>query len=109
MKKTLASVLLLASALSQAGIVGTPITKIALVSAYNQYGGGDVVIRAQTNVAGCEDGFWMTKSDAGYSANLALILSAYHAKSPVTVYGLSEQIWAGSAGKFCKLYNIELS
>lgn len=108
MKKILASVLLLASAMSQAAIVGTAVTKITVISAYNQYGGGDVVIKTETNVAGCEDGFWLTKSDAGYSANLGVILSVYHAKSPVSVYGLTEQIWAGSGGKYCKLYNIEL-
>jgi len=108
MKKILFSALLLASAMSHAAIVSTAVTKVIRIYSFNQYGGGDAVFLTENPVAGCENGFWMSKSDAGFNANLAAILSAYHAKSPVVVYGLTEQIWGGSTGKYCKLYNIEL-
>jgi hypothetical protein len=108
MKKILFSALLLVSASTHAAISGTAVTKVSFMQSYNQYGGGDTTFQVETPLAGCENGFWMSKSDAGFNTNLALILSAYHAKSSVIVYALTDQIWGGSAGKYCKLYMIEL-
>jgi hypothetical protein len=108
MKKILALFLAVVCSSSFAGIVQSSVTKVTYLSSYNQYGGGDVTVSVETKTVGCEDGFWLSKSDAGFPANLAMLLSAYHAKTPVMVYGLSDQIWVGSAGKYCKLYLIEL-
>jgi hypothetical protein len=107
MKKLL--ILLLAISLpSFASVISTPTTKIVFISSYAQFGGGDVLIRGENWVAGCEGGFFLVKSDPGFSANLSLALSAYHAKTPVVMHGHTEIIWAGSTTKFCKLYGIEL-
>jgi hypothetical protein len=108
MKKVLFSILLLASGLSQAGITTTSgITRVTGVSSYTQ-NNGDVIFRIESPIAACDGGYWLSKSDAGFNANLAMVMSAYNAKSPIQVYGLSDQIWNGSASKFCKLYVIEL-
>lgn len=108
MKKVLALLFVLSCSSSYAATVSSPVTKVNYLSSYNQYGGGDVVFSVENPAGGCENGFYLSKSDPGFSQNLAMILSAYQAKNPVTVYGLSDQIWPGSAGKFCKLYLIEL-
>lgn len=108
MRKILFSMMLLASGMSQATIsTPSPVTKVTGMSSYAQ-NYGDVIFKIETQMAGCEGGFWMSKGDPGYNANLAMMISAYHAKTPVVVYGLWDQIWSGSATKFCKLYVIEL-
>lgn len=57
----------------------------------------------------CPDGYWITKSDVGFSANLALIFSTYQAKSNIWIYGIPTQVWSGSSGIYCKLYQITLN
>jgi hypothetical protein len=93
---------------AQGAYVGTAVTKITLLDSYNQYGDGDVRILVQTppSSAGC-DGFWITKADAGFQANLSMLLAAYHAGTQVVIYGLPGQLWAGSGAKICKLYSVE--
>lgn len=79
-----------------------------MVGSYNDYGDGDVIFKIQTPIQQCPGGYWLTKSDAGFSADLSLILSAYQAKNDVIVYGLPSQIWSGSSTNYCKLYSIRL-
>lgn len=38
-----------------------------------------------------------------------MVLSAYHARSSVWVYGYPDQIWLGSGSKYCRLYALELT
>lgn len=93
---------------AQAASVGTTSTKIAFVSSYNQYGTGDVIFKVQDPVSDCADGYWITKADPGFQANLAMIISASEVKNTVVVNGLPDQLWSGSTdSKYCKLYSIE--
>ena len=108
MKKIAFLLLLLISSVTQAALVNTATTKIKKIESYNQYNGGDVYFSVETSIFDCADGFWLTKSDPGFSANMAFLLSAYHAKSPIMVHGHSDQIWPGSGGRFCKLYSVAL-
>ncbi len=108
MKKLALSLLLLAPILAQAALVNTANTKIKTIGSFTQYNGGDVYFAVETSIFDCEYGFWLNKSDPGFSANMALLLSAYHTKAPVVVYGHSEQLWSGSSGRYCKLYSIAL-
>ena len=73
---------------------------------YNQYGGGDVVFRIANPTANCF-GYWINKDDAGFNANLSLILAAYQTKTKVKAYGHKDQKWSGSGNFWCKLYAIE--
>lgn len=78
------------------------------VISYNEYGAGDVVFRIANPINDCY-GYWLTKGDPGFNANLTMIIAAYQAKTPVIVAGLpaqSEQ-WKGSKDHWCKLYGIE--
>lgn len=98
----------LAAVCVHAEYVGTPITKVSLVSSYNQYGNGDVIFKVENPISECIDGYWLTKTDSGYPANMAMIIAAFQAKTSVVVSGLPDQLWYGSGGKYCKLYAFEL-
>jgi hypothetical protein len=89
--------------------VPSPISNISAVYSYNQYGNGDVVFKINNPVPDCIDGYWLTKTDAGFQANMATILLAFQANTSILVHGAPTQLWSGSTGKYCKLYAIWLS
>ncbi|MDH5232242.1 MAG: hypothetical protein OEY38_19445 [Gammaproteobacteria bacterium] len=66
---------------------------------------GDVLLRMDTPVEGCDAGYWFSKSDAaGYEGFLSSIFSAYHAKSNIRLWGDDTKYWSGdSTNKYCKL------
>ncbi|WP_245798238.1 hypothetical protein [Vibrio ostreicida] len=81
---------------------------VSSVESYNKFGNADVMFRLATPSRECA-GYWITKDDRGYNANLSMILAAYQAKNPVVVYGLiaESEKWSGSeTAHFCKLYAI---
>lgn len=97
---------LFVSASAMAAIEASRETTIKRLISYNQHGGGDVVFTVNNPSSGCY-GYWIEKNDAGFDANLSMILAAYHAKSKVTVHGLNDVKWSGSGNFWCKLYAIE--
>ncbi|MBW8184275.1 hypothetical protein K0625_11360 [Shewanella sp. NR704-98] len=96
----------LVSSNSYAATESTSKTTINRLISYNQYGGGDVIFTVNNPTSGCY-GYWIAKSDAGFEANLSMILAAYHSKAEVRVNGLNDQRWNGSSNFWCKLYAIE--
>lgn len=108
MKKIFGLLLVFVCCSTFAAIVPTGLTKITYLSSYNQYGGGDVIFSVANPIAGCENGYWISKADGGFNANLSMLLSSYQTKNSIKIYGLSDQIWGGSAGKYCKMYMIEM-
>jgi len=71
---------------------------------YEDYGGGDVVFFVDGQpVVGCESGFWLRPTDAGFKSSFATLLSAYATKLPIIVYGLNDQLWPGSSGHVCRV------
>jgi hypothetical protein len=86
--------------------VWTVPTKITEVLSYNQVGGGDVAFSVANPTTNCPAGYWLTKSDPGFSANYAIILGAYWSQNSVKVVGLPDQKWTGSSATFCKVYVI---
>ncbi|MEC4726876.1 hypothetical protein HWQ46_15090 [Shewanella sp. D64] len=91
---------------SYAAIESTGQTSIKRLISYNQYGGGDVVFTVNDPSSVCY-GYWLNKSDAGFDANLSMVLAAYHSKAKVRIYGHDDQKWNGSGNFWCKLYAIE--
>lgn len=106
MKKIILIVALLLAANLAEAAEASSVTTISRFISYNQYGGGDVVFRVANSTSSCY-GYWITKEDAGFNANLSAIVAAYHAKTKVKVYGLTYQKWSGSSNTWCKLYAIE--
>jgi len=82
------------------------VTTISKLISYNQYGGGDVIFRIANPTNSCF-GYWISKSDLGFNANLSTILAAYQAKTKVKIHGHTGQKWPGSNNFWCKLYAIE--
>jgi hypothetical protein len=107
MKKMLFCSLLLMSAVASAAFVATPATKIKSFKVYNTEAvASDVVFIVDNPIPGCESGFWLAKSDAGYQSNYIALVAAFHAKTPVVIAAHNHLIWPGY-GQFCKLYSIE--
>ncbi len=91
--------------LSQYSIAASAITgKITNVMTYTEYGSGDVIFSLDASANGCDEGYWLPPSAPGFNTTLSIILSAYHAKSTVRLWGHDDQLWGGSAdSKYCKL------
>ena len=100
---------LAAKSLAQSNADTSTNSTVTLIESYNNYGNGDVYFKISNATAACSDGYWLTKTDLGFSSNMAILLSAYQAKSIVRIVGFSDQRWSGSAGKFCKLNFITLN
>jgi hypothetical protein len=84
----------------------TVATKITQILSYTQFGSGDVAFTVANPTTNCPTGYWLTKSDPGFSANYAIILGAYWSQNSVKVVGLPDQKWSGSSATFCKVYVI---
>ncbi len=100
------AVVMLFSQIAVGEIEYSDATKINRFLTFNSYGDGDVVFRVESPTSGCY-GYWITKTDKGYDANLSSILSAYHAKTTIKASGYNDQLWQGSSSAWCKLYAVE--
>ncbi|MES1190001.1 MAG: hypothetical protein ABUS47_02855 [Steroidobacter sp.] len=88
------------AAASQSGV-----TTINFLLSYNSYGSGDVIFKLANPTSDCV-GYWITKTDAGFSANMAMLLTAYQTKTSVVIDATTDQMWPGSVNGYCKLYDI---
>ena len=86
----------------------SPLSKVNRILSYTEYGQGDVIIKLESNGQQCEHGYWLRPSDPGFQANLSTILSAYHAQSNVILKGEPSNLWPGSSGSYCHIYQIDL-
>ena len=84
---------------------GSALSKIEQLYSFSESGGGDVTVRLSENGSICA-GYWLKKTDPGFQANLSMIIAAYHAKSDIVITGHTDQIWAGSGGKYCHVYSV---
>lgn len=94
--------------LCYAGVAGGTQLQVTQILAYPQYVNGDVIIVSDTLPAGCEGGFWMSKTDAGFSATYAALLLAYTSKALVRIWYYDNQMWSGSGTPTCKVYVLNL-
>ncbi|NOU52139.1 hypothetical protein HG263_16540 [Pseudoalteromonas sp. JBTF-M23] len=104
MIKLIGFVAIFTSAFAFANNIASSSTEIVALASYNQYGGGDVIFKLKDPIEQCT-GYFLSKSDDGFNANVSMIIAAYQAKTKVKVWGIPEQKWAGSSsGYYCKLY-----
>lgn len=92
----------LAAQSAQATVVYSTGT-ITWFSTYANFGGGDITFRLSNQPASCSSGYWMSKSQSGFAANLAFLLAARSAGETITVGGDDAMIWNGSASVFCRV------
>jgi hypothetical protein len=100
------AVLALVGAPAHAALVGGNVGLLTQLITFTDYGTGDVVIIVAAPLATCQQGFWLRMTDAGVKAAYAQLLAAWHGGQPLTVYGWDDQLWSGSAGRYCRLDNV---
>ena len=111
MKKFLIAMAMFVSLPALAGNTSVT-TKIDKLYSYSEQQGfdGDIAIEISNPPAGCEGGYWLRSADTlGYKNTLSFLLSAFHAKTSVTLTGNSNEIWTGSGSKFCRLDQMSLN
>lgn len=82
-------------------------TTVEQIYSYTTAGAGDMLIIPKDPLPEC-DGFWLDNEDPGFQGSLSVALSAYHAQSPVQLYGDEADLFNGSSSKFCKLSVLRL-
>ncbi|WP_104401910.1 hypothetical protein [Vibrio penaeicida] len=87
----------------------SPTGSIKRLIAYTKFGNGDVYVQLNANSTSCSHGYFIDKSSAGYESTLSMLLAAYQANTPVTLYANPEKKWAGSGNSVCELYSVVYS
>jgi hypothetical protein len=83
---------------------------ITSINSYSEYGGGDVIIYGSTGVTGCNDGIWLSQSDSGFKANMAILMMVYANNKFLNGYIDTSQLWSGSGvQKICRSYLLTLT
>lgn len=85
-------------------------SEIQVLHSFTNAGNADVAFSLTTTSGQCK-GYWFNKDDAGYQANLNMLIAAYQANTKVLIYGHEEVSakWAQSDVHFCKLYGVTYS
>lgn len=105
-KVVLLLVAILSSNLAMAANVNTPNTgTITKITAYTEYGGGDVILFFTTGLSACPDAVYLSSSSPGFKTVLSLALTAYTTKQKVYFGVLDDQIFAGGQAA-CKVDSI---
>jgi hypothetical protein len=93
--------------LSHAAVVGHGrLVKVTQVYVYADHGGGDVVAVLDDPIPGCEDGIWIGPGAPGYKPTLAALLMLQGNGGSARVWAHDDQMWPGSAAKFCRIYTV---
>ncbi|MFL0805248.1 MAG: hypothetical protein K6L81_16160 [Agarilytica sp.] len=92
------------------GAAQTVTGKISALTSYSTYGNGDVLFEMETLPSGCNGGFWLKKDDPGFSGNLSIVLSAFHAGTTVKAAGYDTELWpAAPTVNYCRVTWLTLS
>jgi len=97
---------LMTSVCAHAVLSTTSVTTLNYLSSYTQFGSGDVIFRVANPTGDCF-GYWISKTDPGYQANMAMLLAAYQSKTPILIAAMNDQLWTGSGNAYCKLWNVD--
>ena len=91
---------------ANASTTGT--TKINRIVSYTNHGNGDVIFTVKSPISACT-GYWLSKDDSGFNANLSMIIAAFQSQSNLIISGDSdeEQKWTGSTSSYCKLESVD--
>ena len=87
---------------AMAAILNSPTVTSSRIYAYSDYGGGDFIFSVQNPIVGCEGGFWLRPTDAGFEVLTALIMTYNATGKTFIVTYYDDQTWPGSPSKFCR-------
>ena len=85
----------------------SPKGTIKRLVAYSLYSAGDMLVSLQTNGSVCSNGYFIDKNTIGYENILSMLLSAYHAKTPIYITGDEGNKWGGSSKPTCHILSVE--
>ena len=85
----------------------SPWSNIKVIQSYPDYGGGDVILTLDSSSSICK-GFWLKKDSPGQETTFSMLLSAYHSKTKIKVWGHTDDSskWPGSVKHFCRIYTV---
>lgn len=106
--RILSIILIMATSTFSFAKVTSPKSQIDRLITYSKYGRGDTYISLQQNDATCVHGYFVNKESEGYQAMISILISAYHAGSPVRIYAYDNNRWEGSSNPVCEMYSVEL-
>lgn len=90
-------------------VVGSDAKIITILTSQTGNTAGDVMIKTDTPVAGCESGYFIPVGTRGLEEGLSVALSAFHAGAKVKIDGTSGMSWAGtSRSDYCQVYSISI-
>ncbi|MCR9907029.1 hypothetical protein NB545_06050 [Vibrio campbellii] len=110
MKKSVSLLLLSFSSLAWGEhVAGVPSQIAQIMTSQISETAGDVMLKLEVPVSGCEDGYFIREGTRGLEEGLSVVLSAYHAGIPVKIDGVSGVSWPGSSSsRYCQVYSISL-
>lgn len=90
-------------------VAGVPSQIAQIMTSQISETAGDVMLKLETPVSGCEDGYFIREGTQGLEEGLSVALSAYHAGIPVKIDGVSGVSWPGSSSsRYCQVYSLSL-
>ncbi|WP_072682467.1 hypothetical protein [Arcobacter sp. LA11] len=99
MLKKVCFILLSSYCLLVASVIPSGKTKV--IQIYSFPTNEAVLFKIENPIDECT-GYFITKSDIGFDANLSMVLSAYHSKNKLVIHGVPEILFSGSSAKYCK-------
>jgi hypothetical protein len=100
--------LLLLAENTQAEIVSSSATRIIEINSYSNFPDGDTLFAVETPHPSCPGGYWLKMSDLGFSKNLSILLSSFHAQSKIIFYADNSSIWPHNPIAQCHISQIKL-
>jgi hypothetical protein len=89
-----------------AEIIQGEVGLVTRMRTYTTFGNGDVILYVQNPLAGC-DGFWFRTSESNGREVFAQILVSEKTQVSLYLTAYDDQLWTGSAARFCKLYAVD--
>lgn len=76
---------------------------ITTLYTYDDVGGGDVLIPFATGLEECPSGVFISAQKPGYKTLVSFALTAYTTGKDVLFQVYEENLWSGSANKYCEV------
>ncbi|AIU68026.1 hypothetical protein ABF162_14205 [Vibrio coralliilyticus] len=82
----------------------SPTGLIKRIQAYSVH--GDIFISMETNGQQCSTGYFIDKVSPGYESILSMLLAAYQANTPISIFAYEDQRWSATTAPVCKIFSV---
>jgi hypothetical protein len=90
---------------ANATVVYVNVGRVTKVITYTTFGNTDVTVATQNRPPGC-DGFWFRSNEPNGKEIFSQLMIAQQTQQALDVYAYDDQIWTGSASRFCRIYAV---